>query len=195
MKRILVFFILLTSGVSGVNAQDIITLRSGEEVKSKIIRLNQKDVTFVAENSSDTVFLYRDDISKLTYRSGIIIYLDQTEMPTFTGGQASDSLFVLGQADAALYYKGYRPAAIGTMFASIYFPFGLIPAIACSSKPPAMHNLGYKDQELMKNANYYDGYTRKAHEIKKKKVWGGFAIGTGFIIGMVFIMSVVATTY
>lgn len=186
---------MLALGVSGVNAQDIITLKSGEEVKSKIIRLNPKDVTFIAENSSDTVFLFRYDISKLTYRSGIIIDLSEDEMPIFIAGSGYDSLFILGQHDATLHYTGYRPAAIGTMFASIYFPFGLIPAIACSSKPPAMSNLGYKDQELMKNANYYDGYTSKAYEIKKKKVWGGFAIGSGFIIGIVFIMSVVATTY
>ena len=132
------------------------------------------------------MFLYRDDISKLTYKSGIIIDLTETEMPALNGGPEDDSLFVQGQADAAMYYKGYRAAAIGTMITSIYFPFGLIPAIACSSKPPAMKNLGYRDQQLMENASYFDGYTRKAHEIKKNKVWGGFAIGSGFIIGLVF---------
>jgi len=195
MKRIIALLLLMTNVTLAVTAQDIISLKSGEEVKARIIRLNPNDVTFIVENSTDTVFVYRDDVSKLTYKSGIIIDLTETEMPALNSGPAEDSLFVQGQADAAMYYKGYRAAAIGTMITSIYFPFGLIPAIACSSKPPAMKNLGYRDQKLMENASYYDGYTRKAHEIKKNKVWGGFAIGSGFIIGLVILTSVAAITF
>lgn len=185
----------MTTGITAVTAQDIISLKSGEEVKARIIRLNPKDVTFIEENSTDTVFLYRDDISKLTYKNGIIIVLAENEMPAFTGRPADDSLFVQGQVDAGLYYKGYRPAAIGTLISSIYFPFGLIPAIACSAKAPAMENLGYRDQHLIENASYFNGYTLKAHEIKKKKVWGGFAIGSGIFIGLVILTSVAATTF
>lgn len=195
MHRMLLFLVLLTTGITAVTAQDIISLKSGEEVKARIIRLNTKDVTFIEENSTDTVFLYREDIAKLTYKSGIIIVLSENEMPSFIGSLADDSLFVQGQVDASMYYKGYRPAAIGTMITSIYFPFGLIPAIACSSKAPAMENLGYRDQQLMENASYYNGYTLKAHEIKKKKVWGGFAIGSGIFIGLVILTSVAATTF
>jgi len=194
MKRLIGFILLMTTGITVVTAQDIISLKSGEEVRARIIRLNPKDVTFIEENSTDTVFLYRDDVSRLTYKSGIIIILAENEMPAFSGVPVDDSLFVQGQADATLYYKGYRPAAIGTMITSIYFPFGLIPAIACSSKPPAKEHLGYRDQQLMENTSYSDGYTRKAHEIKKNKVWRGFAIGSGFIIGLVILTSVAATT-
>jgi len=53
-----------------------------------------------------------------------------------------------------------------------------------------MDNLGYPDQQLIANSSYYDGYVNQAHKIKKKKVWGGFAIGSGIYIGIVAIMSV-----
>lgn len=195
MKKIIIILFLIFAGFSLAMAQDIISLKSGEDIKATIIRLDPNDVIFIEENSADTVFLHRDDISRLTYKSGIIIVLGDTEVPENIEGQLNDSLFTQGQADAGMYYKGYRPAAVGTMITSIYFPFGLIPAIACSTKPPAMKNLGYRDQQLMENASYYNGYIQKAHQIKKKKVWGGFAIGTGFIIGLVIFTSVAAATF
>ena len=109
-------------------------------------------------------------------------------------GPGSDSLFNLGTIDATRYYKGYKPAATGTLIASFFFPLGLIPAIACSSTTPARENLGYKDQKLMENTSYFNGYTHKAHAIKKKKVWGGFAIGSGLVIALSILMNTAATS-
>lgn len=195
MKKTFAFLVLVFTCLSVAMAQDIITLTTGEEMNAYIIRLNPGDVTFIPENSSDTAYLLREDVAKLQYKNGMIIVLSENEMPAFIEGPVDDSLFVQGQVDATMYYKGYRPAAIGTMVTSIYFPFGLIPAIACSSKPPAKEHLGYRDQQLMENPSYSNGYTSKAHEIKKKKVWGGFAIGSGFIIGLVILTSVAATTF
>lgn len=196
MRRVIVFLLLLITGLSAIMAQDIISLKSGGEMKARILSLNLKSVAFIPENSSDTISLLRDEITRLHYSSGINIYLSENEMPIRINVPGNDSLFDLGKIDAARYYKGYKPAAIATMISSIYFPFGLIPAIACSATPPSMSHLGYKDQKLMENSSYYEGYTKTAHKIKKKKVWGGFAIGSGFILLIaVLVNTVQLSTY
>jgi hypothetical protein len=182
MNKFILFILLFYSVITLATAQDIITLRSGKELKAKIIHLNTKDVILIPENISDTISLLRNEVAMLKYQSGIVIYLTDNETPltvsAFTGPE-SDSLFALGEKDAIRYYKGYRPAQVGTLITSIFIPFGLVPALACSSTPPGKNSLGYKDQKLMENSSYYSGYTIKAYEIKKKKVWRGFAIGTG----------------
>jgi hypothetical protein len=124
----------------------------------------------------------------LRYRSGTIIYLSAFETPVLNNEPANDSLYLLGERDAVRYYRGYKAAATGTLLASFFIPLGLIPAIACSSTPPSAKNLGYRDQNLIKNPGYYDGYTDKAYKIKKKKVWQNFTIGTGVMVAYYFII-------
>ena len=192
MKNILALIFIILTGSPAAVAQDIITLKTGEEMKARIIRLDRKDVTFIPSNGVDTAYLLREDVTKLQYRSGIIIMLAEKEMPELFIETGNDSLYILGINDASLYYKGYKGAATGTLAASIFFPWGLIPAIACSSKVPSKDNLGYPNEQLVKNSIYYEGYEKQAHKIKKKKVWGGFAIGSGIYIGLVAIMSVIA---
>jgi hypothetical protein len=167
-----------------VKAQDIITLKSGEEIKAHIVRLTQKEVFYTLASSPDTLLLQRQELTKLYYNTGIVIYLEQLQMPEFTSEAFSDSLYLLGKRDAGFYYKGYRPAATGTLIASIFVPWGLIPAIACSVTPPSIQNLGFPDQTLIKNPSYYKGYRDNAFKIKKKKVWRNFAIGTGAVVGL-----------
>jgi hypothetical protein len=184
------------TGIPVVLAQDVITLKSGGEMKARIIKLNPKDIIFIPENSFDTAYMLRDEATILKYSSGIIIYLSEAEMPPLVSIPGNDTLFILGVTDATINYKGYRPAAIATMISSLYFPFGVIPAIACSATPPSRKSLGYKDPKLMENQSYYEGYTKTAHSIKKKKVWGGFAIGSGFVILMGVLMSgILLATY
>ena len=192
MNKILLFILLFYSAITLATAQDIITLRSGKELKAKIIHLNTKDLILIPENISDTITLLRNEVAMLKYQSGIVVYLTDSETPvtvsTFTDPE-SDSLFALGEKDAIRYYKGYRPAQVGTLITSIFIPLGLIPALACSSTPPGTNSLGFKDQKLMGNRSYYTGYTKKATEIKKKKVWRSFAIGTGAAAIYVFFVA------
>ena len=196
MKSLIVFLFLVFTSVSVSLAQDIITLKSEGELKVRIIKLTTKDVVYIPENSFDTVNLPRGDISKLQYQSGIIIFLSETELPGSRAALEKDSLYVLGETDAGRYYKGYKGAAVGTMIASLWIPMGLIPAIACSATPPDINNLGYMNQKLIDNSSYFNGYTTMAYKIKKKKVWGGFAIGSGVTIVIAVLASVfAATTY
>jgi hypothetical protein len=196
MNRITIILLLVFAVSSGIFAQDIITLKSGIDLKAGILKLTPKEVIVIRENSFDTSYLMRDEISTLHYRSGITIYLQEDVLPVMNNDLGNDSLVTLGQTDASRYYKGYKPAAIATMISSLSFPFGLIPAIACSATRPSMKNLGYKDPTLMESQSYYEGYTKTAHKIKKKKVWSGFAIGSGaWIVCSIVIGSIAISTW
>ena len=197
MKNLAVLIFLCYVSLNSIVAQDIITLHTGKQLKVKIVQLNAKDVTFIPANQSDTMKIARNEVNALHYRSGITIQLSENGVLVpgkylFPG--ISDSLYLRGVKDASNYYKGYRAAKIGTLIGSIYFPMGLIPAIACSSAPPKRENLGYRDEDLMHNPSYFSGYTEKAREIKRKKVWQGFAIGTGIFFGILVFSSGMATS-
>ena len=94
-------------------------------------------------------------------------------------GVGSD-LFIQGQTDASRYYNGYREAGTGTLLISLLSPLvGLIPAIACSSTQPKEINLNYPKADLMKKADYNNGYTQKSRKIKQGKVWTNWGIALG----------------
>lgn len=169
------------------HAQDIITLKSGEELSVTILRLNPEKVLYFAENSTDTTVLPRTDVVKLKYKSGTIIYLSE-EKSAMDFSKIDTTMYDRGVRDAERYYKGYKAAGTGTLVTSLFIPLGLIPAIACSSTEPSMKNLGYRDQNLMNDPGYYLGYTDKAYSIKKKKVWKNFAIGTGITAAYYFLL-------
>jgi len=193
MRKTFAVLLLLFTGLLSVVAQDIITLKSGNELKARILRLNPKDVTFIPENKSDTLSMARNEITKLLYQGGTVIYLSEEERITFNNEPGSDtesdSLYLLGEKDAIRFYKGYKPAATGTLICSIFIPWGLIPAIACSSSPPKTNSLDFRNNKLMENPGYYKGYTDKAFKIKKKKVWQNFAIGSGITVGYYILMA------
>lgn len=197
MKNILLSILLMYAALNNIVAQDIIILQSGKQLKAKIVHLNSKSLAYIPENQPDTTVIPRTEVNTLRYRNGIIIQLSENgitipEKHKFQ--QGSDSLYLQGVADASNYYKGYKAAKIGTIIGSFYFPMGLISAIACSSAPPKRENLGFRDMNLMQNPSYYSGYTEKAHEIKRKKVWQGFAIGSGIFLGIVLLSSGVAVS-
>jgi len=199
MKKIIFLIFLILTGITMVVAQDKITLRSGGELKARIIGLNEKDVALIPENSSDTIYLQRDSITKMQYQSGILIYLSKNEIPVSYATNLNpgvDSLYQIGERDATRFYKGYTTASTGTLLCSLFFPWGLVPAIACSATPPSINSLGYREQKLMENSDYFNGYTKQAYKIKKKKVWQGFAIGSGITVGFyIVLIAIVVNSY
>ncbi len=189
MRKLIILIIVVFSCLYNAVAQDIITLKSGDELKVKIIRLNAKDVVFSPQGVNDTMSMARENVTKLTYQNGTLIYLAEEETISDYTGPVSDSIYNAGVKDASLYYKGYKAASTGTLVSALMFPYNLIPAIACSATPPRDQNLGYTDSKLMENPSYKQGYKDQAHKIKKRKVWKSFAIGSGAIFGL-YIVSV-----
>lgn len=100
------------------------------------------------------------------------------------------NLYPQGEIDAEKHYKKYKAAGTGTLITSLASPIvGLIPAITTSASQPKVGNLGYPNEELFKQADYYKGYTKKAKKIKQRKVWTNWAIGLGvnIVAGIVLV--------
>lgn len=93
-------------------------------------------------------------------------------------------MFQQGKNDAKIYYKGYKGAGTGTFLAALLTTpvLALIPAIACSSTAPKSDNLTFPSVELMRNSDYFSGYTTQAKAQKSRKVWGNYGIGTAILL-------------
>ena len=188
MKTVGLIIVIFLGGIYQALAQDIVSLKSGHDLKAHVLQINPKDVVLSPDSSSDTMNIPKTDIIKIRYFNGVIIYFSDVELPQMTEGPISDSMYFKGETDATRMYRGYKAAATGTLITSLFIPWGLVPAIACSNTPPSVDNLGYMDQKLMQNPSYYKGYTDKAFKIKKRKVWKNFAIGSGITVGYYMLM-------
>ncbi len=188
----LLFFAFIS--IYSAVAQDIISLKSGNDLKGKIIRLNPKDIVFIPTGVSDTIIMWRDDVVKLKYQNGTIINLADDKKISENPGTVYDSMYYAGVSDAAKYYTGYKGASTGVLVSGLIFPFNIIPAIVCSATTPDEQSLGYRDSTQMKNPAYNYGYKNQAHKIKKKKVWTNYAIGSGAMIGFSILVNALILT-
>lgn len=178
MKKII--FTLLTTiyTVSFCFSQDIITKRTGENISAKVLEVTTTEIKYKAfSNPNGPIFsVLKTDLSMIQYEDGTKnIFPYEKKADT-----SSADLFTQGQMDASKYYKGYKGAGTGTLVASLVSPLiGLIPAIATSSTQPKDENLNYPHSDLMKKADYNNGYSQKSKKIKQGKVWKNWAIGFG----------------
>jgi hypothetical protein len=82
----------------------------------------------------------------------------------------------MGERDAELYYTG-NGAMWGTFGATIIFtPVGLVTGIAAGAALPHIEKTA-PEYELLNEAAYREGYTKKARKKKWGKVVAGFGLG------------------
>lgn len=179
--KIFVTIILFISAAFFVKAQDIIILKNGDEISSKITEVNVSDIKYkkVDNLEGPTYSVLKSDIFMIKYKNGSKDIFNQPKENSNENAQpkSTDNMFYQGETDATKYYRGYKGAGTGTCVATLFVGvFGLIPAIACSSTPPSDENLMYPSNDLMKNMDYNNGYRQNAKRIKSKKVWGNFGI-------------------
>jgi hypothetical protein len=195
MKRIIFTLLTLIFTFNHCFSQDIITLRTNEDIKAKISEVtvddikykkfdNQNGPTFTVPKASVKLIRYENG-TKDTFKEEIVSNVVYT-----TNSSSGNDLYVQGQIDASRYYTGYSGAGTGTLLTSLLSPIvGLIPAIACSSTPPQIDNLRYPNADLMKRSDYFNGYTQRAKKIKQGKVWKNWGIAFGVNIIAVILMS------
>ena len=108
-----------------------------------------------------------------------------------TSNQSSADLFMQGQKDASVYYRGFKGASTGTFVVSLLSPIvGLIPAMACSATPPKEISLTYPNVDLINKTDYTNDYKLKAKKIKQGRVWKNWGIALGInIVAVVLIVS------
>lgn len=204
MKKILTTTLVLVFFYIHGFTQDIITQKSGEDVKAKIIEVTQTEVKYKKfDNLTGPTFtMAKADILMVRYENGTkdIFNVEpkassntsnSSNSSNATSTQNTDDLHAKGQIDATRYYTGYKGAGTGTLIASLLSPLvGLVPAIACSSTQPKDENLMYPSSELMKKPDYNNGYATKAKKIKSGKVWTNWGIGFG--VNLVLVLLIVS---
>ena len=194
MKKIILSTLLTIFTFSICLSQDVITIKSGEDISAKILEIGQTEIKYKKfDNQTGPIYsILKSDVIIVRYENGTKDLFNVNTSPspiisTTTSNSDNGNLFLEGQLDAVKYYKGYKAAGTGTLVTSLFLSplVGLIPAIACSSTPPDRYNLSYPDEDKMKKNEYYSGYTQKAKKIKQGKVWTNWGISYVIILFLV----------
>lgn len=192
MKNTFLFFIFLL-GMSKAIAQDTLIKRNIELILCKVLEINEKEVRYKKwENLDGPLFVIdKANVARIKYANGTEEVFSETvtEKPTqviydnqkvtMISGEPQ-VMYEMGKSEAPVYYRKYRGAGTGTLLPSLLINglVGLIPAVACSSTPPKIQNLGIPTADKTNNPDYVRGYREVAYKIKKRKTWMNWAIGS-----------------
>lgn len=188
-------------------AQDLIVLRSDEEIISKVTAIQKWYVIYrpYQQVGGEESKLPKSDISYILYEDGMKQYFSPEDLPpviaSSTGVILPDSaydgdLYALGMEQAAEYYQKRAPFW-GTFGATVFYPFagiftGLVTGVIVGAIPPSIDMDEVPDPALYQaNSSYAEGYRQQAHKNKIKEVAKGFGLGAA-IQGILLIV-VVAT--
>lgn len=192
MKKKFILIVFLLSVIC--NSQDVIIMKNGDEIQSKVSEINIEQIKYKKFDSPDgpVYIIPKSDVLLIQYENGEKdIFTNKEPEVSNIESPSNEDLFSLGESDASKYYKGYRGAGTGTLITGLVSPLiGLIPAISTSSTQPKIENLNYPNEELFKNSQYYEGYTKKAKKIKQGRVWMNWGIAFGVnLVAVLFLLS------
>ncbi len=196
-KSIFTILALIIFAITGYS-QDLITENSGNDINAKILEVTSTEVKYKKANFLDgpTFTVLKSDILMIRYANGTKDVFGKSASnvkPVVSEVivTSDESMAMRGEKDAKAFYKGQNSGAVWTGVSAVLVGpiLALAPAILCSSAEPSSDNLNVNNPELMKNFEYNKAYTDKAHKIKKGKVWRGFGIGTGILLGLVATMA------
>jgi len=194
VRKIFIFGLTLFYIISICFSQDTITKKSGEDIQAKVLEVTLTEIKYkkFENQNGPTYSILKSNVQMIIYENrtkDIFNEGKQYESIPAPGPSTSD-LYIQGQRDASKYYRGYKGAGTGTLITSLVSPLvGLIPAIACSAAQPKEINLNYPNVDLMKDPNYYDGYTQRSKKIKQGKIWTNWGIGLGVNLVAAIILS------
>lgn len=186
-KFVVLVLLVFGHSIDGT-AQDIITMRTGEDVPAKVMEVTPTEIKYKKLDNPDgpTYTANRSDIFRITYANGTKEVFSEEKVQAPAEPTIFPDSYDKGAEDASTYYRKHGGAAAGTFFTSLLVSpvIGLIPAIACSSTPPNELNLNMPhDASVTLGTQYRMGYMQRAHQIKKKKVWGMWGLALGLNIG------------
>ncbi|WP_147294243.1 hypothetical protein [Pontibacter diazotrophicus] len=195
-----IFFLLLQL----VQAQDIITKRTGEKVEAKVLEISTLEVkyklftnlegpTYVVPKSEIMLIQYPDNTSETfeLNEAAPVVALASADAEAPAASKATAlQLYNQGQTDAITYYDGYKSAGTAVLITSLLSPvLGLAPAIGTSVTTPKQQNLDAPDSSLLQQPDYASGYRKKARKIKAGKVWTNWAIGLGTNVVLILLLN------
>jgi hypothetical protein len=174
-------------------AQDVILLKSGEEIQAKVLEVTETEIRYKNFNNSEgpTYTKNKADIFMIKYPNGQkdVFQPSNPEVPSPDKGivekaptatEDKTDYCSKGKMDAERYYTNHTGAGTGTLLVSLLGGplFGLIPAVATSATPPKDQNLGIYDQSLKNKNGYYSCYSEQARKKKSRKVWLNYLVGS-----------------
>lgn len=192
MKKLLSLLLWLSPFL--INAQDVITLKNGNEINVKVTEVTSEEVKYKKSDSSPIYSLKKNEVFMIKYKDGTKdVFTGETKSITTkeTDGYTNEDLLMMGKRDAQRYYQGRKSGTGGTIITTFLTGgiLGLIPAIACSFTPPRDANLMIPKSSYSDNPVYYESYKSEAIKIKRRKVWSGYGIGFGAAVAFILVVS------
>ncbi|MEY2922861.1 MAG: hypothetical protein RL108_1487 [Bacteroidota bacterium] len=181
-KALFVFFVQLFTLILGVNAQDLITKKNGDDIKAKVLEITLTELKYKNFNNLDgpIISIAKSDVIFVKYENGTKdVFVDEKMANTSNpSGVDNEKLALFGKSDARRYYKGYSGAGGGTLVTGLFAGslLALVPAIATASSAPKESNLQYPNINLVNNPSYVNAYRQEAFKIKKHKIWNNYFI-------------------
>ena len=197
MKYILLFILFVCSS-NIIEAQDTLSMRSGETILVKVIEVGTTEVKYKKlDNVNGPVFsMLKSDLLIIKYENGTkedFSSIKKIEENNFSGYDP----YIQGKLDAQRYYKGDKTAGTIVLISNL-FVLPILPSlvfyIANTSKIPKDENLNYPSISLMENEKYADSYRQEAKKIKNRKIWKNMGIGSllGTLVVPIIILGVIA---
>lgn len=168
-------------------AQDFIVLKTGTEVKTKVIEVTPTEIKYRLFENLDgpLITINKSDAILIRYSNGTNEIINTT-IPSLISTEMAAS----GKRDAE---KNYDPGSAGLLTGATTILFGgiigLIPAIVCSSSIPKEQNLHYPDTKLIQNPVYENSYKSRAKSMKQSSVWTSFGIACVANIAIVILIT------
>ena len=197
------FLLLLIGSVTLSQAQDLIVLRSDDEIISRVTEIQRWYVYYKPFNQvgGQQVKLAKSDIAYILYEDGMKQFFSASELPPVVeqnGVILPDSLvdanlYYLGREHAAEYYQKRAPFW-GTFGATVFYPFagiftGLVTGVVVGAIPPSVGLEDVPDPALYQaNQSYAQGFQEQAHKNKVKEVAKGFGLGVALQATFVIIL-------
>ena len=194
MKNILLFILFLCSS-NIINAQDTLSMRSGENILVKVIEVGTTELKYKKQdNLNGPAFsVLKSDLLMIKYENGTkdnFSSIKKIEEKVV----GVENMFVQGQNDAIIHYDGYKTAGTAVLLSTAFPGYGIflgIPtALLTLNADPKDENLGYPNLNLMKNEEYAKGYKQKAKQIKRKKVISNYVSGLAIQAG-IFVTAII----
>jgi hypothetical protein len=175
-------------------SQDIIMKNTGDEIKAKIIEVNQTEVKYKKfDYQTGPIFtVSKSDVFMIRYENGTKdVFTDSKGKNIYNTTTSDNDMKLKGIQDANNNYTGKNSGAGWVTTATILTtPFvGAMISFGCTASEPLNENLQFKDASLMKNQEYRSGYVEQAHKIKKRKVWTSFGFASATWLFLAIILS------
>lgn len=192
LKKILftlVTLLFLSAGIS----QDVITKTNGEEIKVKVLEVNQTEIKYKQfDNLNGPLFtIPKSDILIIKYENGSKdVFLPEGSAKAKEKEKSDEEMRIKARKDAQFQYKARNTGAIWTAAGTVVFTpiLGIIPAAITATEYPQYENLDIPDPKLIENEAYIKAYSIEAHKKKRKKVWTHFGIGSAiWLVGTILL--------